>query len=355
MTQLSKRQCKTLLFLFLLAGFLSAGSHSEAGRDAWLAAAPAVALALVLFAAVVSPLVLCGQSDLLSAHRLLLGRPVGGLVNVALLILALLYGAGEMTGLAAFLAESSDFSPRLGALALLLVALYAAGRGLLCLGRGSEILWAVLLALLALFFLLPLSQLRPELLLPVARTPWRTIVREGVGTLLEWFLPAYFLLALLGDTPRRSDLFPALFRAVLTAGVALVLAVAYNIMALGALASESDYPAYLTAALIEIGQFVRRPEALIAGVQVLGTLFRLSIYLLFAARAWESVCPRGAHRRRVLAMGAAVFALYAAGVTGAPGWSRYALLALPLLIALLALVRWLITRRKRHKTPAGAG
>ena len=262
-----------------------------------------VALALVLFAAVVSPLVLCGQSDLLSAHRLLLGRPVGGLVNVALLILALLYGAGEMTGLAAFLAESSDFSPRLGALALLLVALYAAGRGLLCLGRGSEILWAVLLALLALFFLLPLSQLRPELLLPVARTPWRTIVREGVGTLLEWFLPAYFLLALLGDTPRRSDLFPALFRAVLTAGVALVLAVAYNIMALGALASESDYPAYLTAALIEIGQFVRRPEALIAGVQVLGALFRLSIYLLFAARAWESVCPRGAHRRRVLAMG----------------------------------------------------
>lgn len=346
-TQLSKRQCKTLLFVFLLAGFLSAGSHSQAGRDAWLAAAPAVALALALFALDLLPLTLCRQSDLLSAHRLLLGRWLGGLVNLLLLVLALLYAAGEMTGFGAFVSETTDFSARLGALALLLVALAAAGQGLLCLGRGSEIIWMVLLILLGLFFILPLSQLRPELILPVARTPWRTLVQEGAQTLLDWFLPAYFLLALLGDTPRRADLFPAMLRAVLTAGIAMVLAVAYNVMALGTLASQADYPAYLTAALIEIGQFVRRPEALIAGIAVLGALFRLSIYLLFAARAWESVCPRGTHGRRVVIMGAVVFALAAAGVTGAPAESSYALLALPVLMAALALIR-----RRRG---AGAG
>jgi len=289
MKRISRRQMLALAFVAMLSPFLRlipGQAAAVAGRSAWLAALPALAVLLLL-------------AKLL--ERVLKAAPGGGLAEAGCRILGDKAGKVMLVVWSAWLCFHGGFILRSGAdrfigtifpdsepwifVGVMAALVLVAGLGSVkTLARTAEIFRPLLAVVLAAVLLMALSMVRWEYVLPVTAADVLPGVKGSiivVDPLCIMLLLAGFLMGYdAGDTP--------FFRSFARfAGVSCLLAAAICAVVTGVcgatLTAHLTYPFFAVVRDLTIFHTMQRFEALVVGLWVLPDFVLVSMELLIAA------------------------------------------------------------------------
>ncbi|QJC51076.1 endospore germination permease [Paenibacillus albicereus] len=326
--RITARQLK-IMIIFALIGdsilILPNLMGNIARQDAWLSQLAAIACGMGMAWAYAALLGRLGRLSLVGAWTALLGRIAGGL-------LGLVYAYAFYIMVLSLLAEISLFmraqmmheTPAEAIMLSFLIVLTAGMRyGVETFARTSELLYPIFVAMFVFLSLCLLPQIKPDQLLPIARTGLPSIAE---GTLLAFsygFLEAAVLLMLApyvkedDEKAARSAVFQGFF----TGGLLLFLLMLLCVLVLGPnMMALKHYPTFLLAQRIEIGRFLERMEAFLIFLWIVTVFYKALLYSFSLQKAIGELARL--RDDRVLAMPLALL-LLAGGMISVPNIAAY--------------------------------
>ncbi|TDL51817.1 spore gernimation protein [Paenibacillus dendritiformis] len=307
--KINLRQFKIFAILFTVGTTIlitPAGLAAEIGQDAWMApiAAMAPGLLLVLLyngihrAAPGMTIVEIGES--------LFGTWLGK-------GLALLFILFSFFGASLVLFDVGKFiitvlmpeTPLLFVNALFaLLLLYAIGSGFDTLARMTELLfpWFALLFLFMVVLLLPQIDVRN--VQPLLEAGPKELAHSVLVVLSLSYMPlAVFLMVQPVELTNARKAPRAFAWAVMVGGVLSSVVAALTILVLGAnVTSLQEYPVYSLAQRISIGKFLERVEAIAAGLWLITTFVKMSLYFYAAVSGLVRLARLPSYRAILLPM-----------------------------------------------------
>jgi spore germination protein KB len=151
--------------------------------------------------------------------------------------------------------------------------------GLETITRASELMlpWFLILFVVLVSTLIP--EIETENLLPVFEAGWKPVFWAGFSFAGTAYMPIVFLFAIFPSVQNPDKAQIGLFVAALIGGLCVVLVTLLCILILGPTnTSRSMFPSYSLVKKINIGNFLQRIEAILAGLWFITTYIKTTFY-----------------------------------------------------------------------------
>ncbi|MGG4394247.1 endospore germination permease [Paenibacillus thiaminolyticus] len=306
-SKITLRQYQILVILFTVGTTIlitPSGIAAEVGQDAWLAPLGAMGLGLLLvllYNGISRAAPGMAMTDLCEAvFGVWLGKALS-LLFVAFSFFAastVFYDVGKF-----IVTVIMPETPMLFVNILFGVLLvYAIGSGFGTFARMIELLfpWFVVLFLVMVLLLLPeidIRNVQPLLEAKPGKLLWSVCMIASLS-----YMPLAVFLVFQPFELRAPEKAPgALFKAVLIGGTLSSAIVALTIFVLGAnVTSLQEYPVYTLAQKVSIGKFIERIEAIVAGMWLITTFVKVSIYFYSGMSGLLRIAGRTSYRAILL-------------------------------------------------------
>lgn len=264
--KISSFQLSVLVVGFVFGSSVIIPPGGGAGHDAWIAVALGLIEGLLIawiFTALAKQF---KNKTIIEINSLVYGTILGKCISVLFIWYLFHLGALVLNNYIRFLnLELYPHTPKtVGLLLLMLVCAATAGRGIEVVARCSLILvpLTILVAFADTFFVIPhmdLNNLLPILDLPIEKLLW-----AAHGTASFPFAETVAFLMVFAFLDKSGKEFSAVSRGLLIAGIMFILITVRNAAVLGQMATVQNYPSYLAAQVIDVGDIFTRLEVLVA-------------------------------------------------------------------------------------------
>ncbi len=325
---------------------------NHARQDAWLAMLLATLLALPIAWITAKLGTLFPTKTLVEYTEDILGKWPGKLLSLLYLLWFINICSVMIREYGNFIVDAFMMETPLMIVNILGTALaaYTVKKGLEVLARVNQIFLPLIIVSILLVFLLALPEMKLERFLPVFEAHWVDIFRGAMAP-LTW----------MGEISTFAMLIPFLVQpgqarhttviTILLVGLFFTLLVVASVATFGPIIDNMIYPVLSTTRVVNIAQFIERPEPLIMAIWITGGLLKISIFyyvIVLGCAQWLTLKD---YRPLVLPVGVILVALSSIVARNilelvhfiAYVWPPYALLTfefgIPLTLLVIALVR----------------
>ena len=276
-----------------------------AGHDAWIAVSLGLMEGLLITCIFTALAKQFKDKTITEINSLVYGKILGKCISVLFIWYLFHLGALVLNNYIRFLnLQLYPNTPKtVGLLLLMLVCASAVGRGIEVVARCGLILvpLTILVAFGDTFFVIPhfnLNNLMPILDLPIGKLLW-----AAHGTASFPFAETAAFLMVFAFLDKSGKEFSAVSRGLLIAGIILIAVAARNAAVLGQMATVQNYPSYLTAQVIDIGDILTRLEVLVAINLITMGFIKISVLYYGAVLGLAQVFNLRSYRPLILPAG----------------------------------------------------
>lgn len=283
--KISIRQA-TLLIMFFSIGttilIIPSGLAADAKQDAWIAAIAGGLMGMLvvwLYSAVSKNM---ADMNLVEYNGILFGKWLGTLFSLAFVFFCFIGAATLLFYVGNFLTTHILIDTPIQYIQALYVSIIvmALRLGIGTLARAAEVFFPWFFVLFIILCICILPEMKLQNLQPVLGSDMKSILRAGlslVGTAVLTMVTLFMVFP--SCVNNRERLGRALFTGTAVAGFCMILITLLSISVLGAETSARHmYPAYALARKINIGNFLQRMEAILAGMWFLSIFFKITLY-----------------------------------------------------------------------------
>jgi spore germination protein KB len=287
--QITNQQMIILIALYTVGSsilIVPAGLAVDAKQDAWLAAILGVGVGLLIvwmYGALANRF---NPMTLIEFNELLFGKWLGKTAVFLLITFCFLLGALVLRNIGDFMVTQIMPKTPIQAVHIVfaMIVVMGARLGVETLARSAEILfpWVILLFFISVLFLLP--QIHPENIQPVLEQGIKPIIKATIPFVGTPFLELVVFLMITPYLKQSQGIKKTFFLGVLFGGGILILVVTLTILALGpGVTARNVYPTYVLVKKINIGHFLERIEAFMAGIWFMTIFFKTTICFYVSA------------------------------------------------------------------------
>lgn len=282
-TKIAARQFAILVFMFTAGSSLllaPAMLATPAKQDAWLAGILGMGAGL-LFGLIDTKLgSLQPEMNLVQHCEKILGRWMGKAVSLLFLTFPFLLASLVLRNIGDFLTVYIMPETPIQFIHFLMIIVVMMGirLGIETLARAAEIIfpWFIVLFLLLLIFVSPQIEVRN--IQPFLEGGMKPVLHGALLFAAFPFMEYVVFLFIIPSVNRPGKVGKAFFAGTCLGGAAIVLLTAFSILVIGPdHTARNVYPSYVLAQKINIGDFLQRIEAVIAGLWFVSIFFKLSI------------------------------------------------------------------------------
>lgn len=307
---ISSRQLMILVILFTVGTTIlitPSGLAAFTKQDAWISVLIGMAESVLILALYTVLAKRHPQLSLVEMSDKLLGRWPGAIVSLAFAGFGFISAATVIWEIGNFVTtELMDETP-FKAIDLMFGVLVIIGTrlGIEVLGRSAELAFpfVVLLFIALVVFSLPkveFNNIQPVLEAGIKLQLKASLIYSSVAV----FPIVVFLMVMPSQTANPGKAATALWIAMLTSGIAMVLVVLLDILALRAdIAARTTYVTYLLAGKISLFGFIQRFEAVVAGIWLTGIYYKTCLYYYAGVRGLAQVLKLRDYRPLVVPLG----------------------------------------------------
>ncbi|WP_240546096.1 GerAB/ArcD/ProY family transporter [Paenibacillus artemisiicola] len=282
--KINARQFMVLVFLYTIGStvlIIPAGLASAADQDAWIGALAGVAMGVVIAGLYIALWRLFPGRSFVGICRAVLGRWLGTLLGIVFLFYSFVGATTVLYYVGNFF--SIHFLPRtpfafICALFALIV-IFGVRLGLETIARATEMMlpWFLILFIVILLTLMP--GIQPEKMLPVFETGWKPVFWAGFTFAATAYMPLLSLFAVFPRIGNPEKARTGMYAFALMGGLCVALVTLLCILILGPdITSRSMFPSYALVKKINIGNFLQRIEAVLAGMWFITTYIKTTFY-----------------------------------------------------------------------------
>ncbi|MGG3283895.1 GerAB/ArcD/ProY family transporter [Paenibacillus solani] len=285
--KISLRQVSILTAMYLIGSailILPSGMASMAKQDAWIASLVGMGFGFIILTVQWQLSRKYPETNLLSLSEKLLGKWIGKTVNLLFLVTLFLGGpAPVLHDVGLFMTVQMLPETPIQAIIYLfgLLVILGVRLGLEVLARSAELLFPWFLLLFISMSILLLSTIKWENAQPILESGVSPIIPAAISFVSIAFLPNIVLMIIYpGSVNRAEDTHKAVYIGSLIGGLVLFMIIALSILVLGPeVTARNQYPSYMLAKKINIGNFLQRIEAVMAVMWFITLFFRISLYI----------------------------------------------------------------------------
>ncbi len=288
--KINSRQLAILVMLYLIGSailIIPSIIASEAKQDAWITALLTIGIALLFIPLYVALGARFPNKTFAEYIEVILGKWLGKAVSLLFLIAFPFFIATlSLRNIGDFLTTQVISQTPIQAIYIMFLAIVIMGvrLGLEPLARAAELFfpWVILLFLLLVVFVAPLMKL--ENIQPVLEEGLKPVLKAAIPFISFPFVEPVIFLMLFPYVNRTKQNGKALFAGILLGGLFLFVITALTILVIGAdQAARHNFPSYVLAKQINVGQFLERIEIIMAVIWFITIFFRMSILLYAVA------------------------------------------------------------------------
>ncbi|MBT2700846.1 endospore germination permease [Bacillus sp. ISL-40] len=262
--------------ILLLPKFIAA----DAKQDAWITAMILVGLGLLLAWLYKTLGSLFPDMTLVEYSQKILGRWMGKITSLLFFTYSFFLCAITLRQISNFFVSTMMPETPIEAIHILLLGIVIMGvrYGLENMARTSEIFfpWVLILFFTTVIFVSP--QIEFEKIQPVFAKGANPVIRAAFMQLGVPYLELVLFLMIFPYVNRIKEAGKAFFAGSLIGGIIIFSITLLSILVLGAEATENEHvPSYILAQKIDIGEFLQRIEAIMAGLWIITIFFKLQI------------------------------------------------------------------------------
>lgn len=350
--KISNFQLGALVIGFVFGSSVIISPGQEAGHDAWIAVVLGLAEGLLIVWVCTSLARQFKDKTLVEISSLVYGRILGKCIAVLFIWYLFHLGALVLDNYIRFFKlQIYPATPKaIGLLLLMLVCASTVNRGIEVLARCSQIL-APITVLVAIFdTLLLIPHIYLDNLLPVLDISVGKLLLASHGAASFPFAETAVFLMVLAFVDKTEKAPAAVSRGLLAAGFILIMVVARNAAVLGPMAAVTNYPSYLAAQVIDIGEVLTRLEVVVAINLITMGFIKISVLFYGTVLGLAQVFNLRSYHPIILPVGIlmVIFALTNSGNTldmfefldkGYPFYAVPFQIAIPLITLVVAKVR----------------
>ncbi len=303
------RQFTILVVLYTIGDailILPAITAMEAKQDAWIVAILSLAVGLMvipLFSAVGR---LHPDLTLVQVNEKILGKWLGIVASLLFLSYCFLYAAVALREIGDFLTTHIMPDTPIEAIHIvfIMIILLATRLGLETIARSAEILfpWVIILLFILIIFLLP--EVKLERVQPVLEEGFKPVLRGSLTFITYPFVELVVLMMIFPFVNQANKITKSLIVGAGIGGVVLTIMMALCLLVLGPdHTARYQFPSYMLAQKINIGEFLQRIEAILAGIWFITLFFRITLYFYSAVLGLAQTLRLKEYRSLILPMG----------------------------------------------------
>jgi spore germination protein KB len=308
-------QFTVLVMIFTIGSSIlvaPSGLASEAKQDAWLAAILGVGGGLLFVWLYITLGNLYPEYNLIEYSEKILGRWLGKMVSLFFISYFFILSAFLLREIGDFMTTQIMPETPIQAIHILFLSIVIMGArlGLETLTRASEILlpWVIMLFLFLVIFLFP--QFETTKIQPILAEGVKPVLRSTFTFLGLPFLELVVFLMIFPYVNRTKKAGKAFLVGTLLGGVVIIIITALSIFVLGAdFTARNSYPSYVLAKKINVGDFLERLEAIVAGIWFITIFFKLTICFYATALGLTQTLKLQDYRPLLLPLGVLLIVL----------------------------------------------
>jgi len=301
---LTLTQGSLLIALFITGSSFILGINHRAEQDSWASVLIAYLLMLLLSALYVRILKLYPDTlcffDVIEA---IAGKFFGKIIIAFFAFYGLHLGALVTRDFSEFIkVVSMPETPQLPLILIILItSMYLAASGIKTLGKWSVVAFPLLLGGLALTIFFSANIFNKSFLFPILNTPYKVILLGAWEILAFPFAETIVFLNLICSVKKETNIYKMYALGISLGALLLLIVMIRNILVLGPeLIKISYFPSYSAAKAIQAGKILQRIEGTITINFVLGGITKITICLIFAARALAKLLNVNSYRRLIV-------------------------------------------------------
>lgn len=309
--KLSLNQAVFSIVLFNFGSSVVMGISTSVKQDTLLSILLATLVAVPLFLMYARILKLFPQKGLFEISETLFGKAGGILVTLLFVWYSIHLAALVLRNFSEFTQSSSMLeTPQLPIMILmLLTTIYLARSNIHAIGKWSVVAFFLVLIVVLATFTTSLRQINIDDILPILEHPPALIAQTGFQIFSFPYAESVIFLCL-GSSFSKQKPKKIFLRSLVLIFIIFLLVFTRNLVLLGQKMMEiSFFPSYVTARIIEIGDFLARIEGLISSNFLLAGIVKISVCLLVAAKGLTHLFHLNHHRSMVAPVGMLVLAL----------------------------------------------
>ncbi|WP_408009917.1 endospore germination permease [Pseudalkalibacillus sp. A8] len=307
---ISARQFRKLVILFTIGTsilIVPATLASEAKQDAWIAAILGVGMGLLVIFLYNKLALMFPDMTFVQMNQRVLGKWLGKMVSIIFFSMtfaytsALLFYAGNF-----FITEIMPETP-LGSLVILIgiIMVMAVRYGLETFARSAEILIMTffILFICLVFFVSP--EIEFENIQPVFEVELKPLLRASIFLVVTSTINAVVLLMIFpANVNQPIEAQKSFLIGSLTGGLVMIIITLLGILVLGPFDSSNQiYPGYELTKKINIGNFLTRIDAIMAGLWMITIYFKLVLYFYASVLGFTQILEIKDYRPFTLPLG----------------------------------------------------
>lgn len=303
---ISRGETRTILILYIMGSTMILGAAGEAKTDSWISILLAMAIAAPLYWAWARVLTLYPGQNMFDIAQHVFGKWIGKVFILVYIWYAFHLGALVLRNFGEFMeAEAMPETPML--VPMLFVVALAVGvvrAGIETMGRSGRMLLNICLVTMLVVFLLVLSKLRYQNLLPILDQGWPRVWKGTFSAFSFPFAEAVVFLGAISSVKGKKPLTGVFLYSLLIGGMLVLFISVRNIMVLGVYTIDNVYfPSYAAVGRINVGDFIQRIEGSVSIVFVICVFMKLSVCLMAASKGIAKLFGLDSYRSVVVQTG----------------------------------------------------
>lgn len=297
---ISNRQGITLISMFIMGSTLILGVGADAGQDVWMAILIGFVFAVPAMAVYARILSLYPGKNLYDILITVFGPLYGRALSLLYIWYAFHLGVLVMRNFQEFVKiVSFPETPEFVTTMLMgLLCIWVAKEGLEVLGRWSQFMFILLVAIIAIVISLSMKDANFDNLRPVAYDGFKPILMSSFGVFSFPLAETVLFMGAFSMAKERNKPLRIYLSALLIGGSIILLVSVRNVLVLGAdLIDSANFPPYVAVSIINIGDFLQRIEVTVSVVFLFSGFVKISVCLIAACKGIDSFFSLGGYRQ----------------------------------------------------------
>lgn len=311
---ITARQAICLLIMFLFGSSVVMGVNSQAEQDSWISLLLALVMTIPMVLLYGRIMQLYPQKDLFAIAELLFGKIVGKIITLLITWYALHLCAMVLRNFSEFIKVAAmPETPQLPIMiSMLLVTIYLTKCGVELMGKWALFTFPLVMLTVIFTIVLALGHINFTYMQPILNHSIGVLASSSFQIFTFPFAETVLFLCMAGSVKKEDNPYKLYLYAIFAGGVILLLVMLRNLLALGSAMSSAEYfPSFVTARILNVGDFLSRIEGSISMNFILAGITKISVCLLVAAKGTAALFHTQDYKRMLFPVGSLALALCA--------------------------------------------
>lgn len=281
--QISESQAYILMITFILGTSLALASYSESQQDTWISMVIALIIAIPIVIIYGNILNSHPGKDIFQILEYIFGKVIGKTIGALYTFYFFHLGAICIRNITEFVQVSSfNETPQyITALFIGILAIYILKSGLEVIARVNKFIIPLLIFIISITLIMVIPKSDITNFLPILKNGWIPVLKASFSKFSFPLGETVIFLAFLNTVKEKDKSSKIYLKGIFIGGIILLTAIIRNILVLGFPSLTSAvFPSYDAVSLIDIGNFIRGVEMIIAIVITIAGFIKVSICLL---------------------------------------------------------------------------